>query len=103
AGNEDRAAASAALARMRGAGARASREAFRDERLYAYTSGDWGSLFEQRARPIGAEVYDIYQRLQAGGSPENEVAALGSLEAEAKARLADALFLMTGKLDEAAR
>jgi hypothetical protein len=99
----DRAAVSAALARMLGAGARASREAFRDERLYAYTSGDWASLFDQRARPVGAEVYDIYQRLQAGGQAENEVAALGSLEAEARTRLADALFLITGKLDEAAR
>ncbi len=103
AGNEDRAAASAALARMLGAGARASREAFRDERLYAYTSGDWSSLFEQRAKPVSAEVYDIYQRLQAGGDPVKEAVGLAALEAEAKSRLADVLFLITGKLDQAAR
>jgi hypothetical protein len=99
----DSATVSAALARMLGAGARASREAFRAERLYGYTSGDWSSLFEQRARPVRADVYDMYQRLQAGGGPEAEVAELGSLEAEAKARLADALFLIAGKLDQAAR
>ena len=103
AATEDRAAAAAMLARMLGAGARASREAFRDERLYAYTSGDWSSLFEQRAKPVSAEVYDIYQRLQAGGAPEKEVVGLALLEAEAKARLADVLFLITGKLDQAAR
>ena len=38
----DRAGVSAALGRMLGAGARASREASRDERLYAYTSGRLG-------------------------------------------------------------
>jgi hypothetical protein len=103
AATEDRAAAAATLARMLGAGARASREAFHAERLYAYTSGDWSSLFEQRAKPISAEVYDIYQRLQAGGAPEKEVVGLALLEAEAKSRLADVLFLITGKLDQAAR
>lgn len=103
AATEDGAAAAATLARMLAAGARGSREAFHDERLYAYTSGDWSSLFEQRAKPVSTEVYDIYQRLQAGGGPEKEVVGLALLETEAKARLTETLFLIAGKLDQAAR
>ncbi len=88
---------------MLGPGARVSRETFHDQRLYSYTSGDWSSLFEQRAKPIGPELYDIYQRLQADGSAAAEVAPLAALHAEAQARLVDALFLVTGKLNQAAR
>ncbi len=92
-----------AIGRMLGPGARVSRETFHDQRLYSYTSGDWSSLFEQRAKPIGPELYDIYQRLQADGSAAAEVAPLAALHAEAQARLVDALFLVTGKLNQAAR
>jgi hypothetical protein len=92
-----------AIGRMLGPGARVSRETFHDQRLYSYTSGDWSSLFEQRAKPIGPELYDIYQRLQAGGDAAAEVGRLTVLQAEAHARLSDALFLVTGKLNQAAR
>jgi hypothetical protein len=88
---------------MLGPGARVSRETFHDQRLYSYTSGDWSSLFEQRPKPIGPALYDVYQRLQAGGSPGAEVASLNALESEARARLADALFLVAGKLNQATR
>jgi Peptidase family M28/PA domain len=92
-----------AIGRMLGPGARVSRETFHDQRLYSYTSGDWSSLFEQRPKPIGPALYDVYQRLQAGGSPGAEVASLNALESEARARLADALFLVAGKLNQATR
>jgi hypothetical protein len=95
--------AAAAIGRMLGPGARVSRETFHDQRLYSYTSGDWSSLFEQRAKPIDPELYDIFQRLQAGGSAAAEVAQLTAIEGEAQARLADALFLVTGKLNQATR
>jgi hypothetical protein len=88
---------------MLGAGARASREAYHDQRLYAYTSGDWSSLFAQRPLPLSADVYDIYTRVKAGGAPQAEADALAALETEARGRLADALFLVTGKVDAAAR
>jgi len=71
--------------------------------LYSYTSGDWSSLFEQRPKLIGPELYDIYHRLLTGGDPGAEVAGLNALESEARVRLADALFLLTGKLNQAAQ
>jgi hypothetical protein len=99
----DAAATKTALGRLLGAGARVSRETFLDQRLYSYTSGDWSSLFEQRAKPIGSELYAIHQRLDAGGRAQEEVARLKDLETEARMRLIDALFLVTGKLNQAAR
>ena len=99
----DRAALETSLTRMLGPGANASRNAYREQRLYAYTSGDWSSLFAQRPPPLSADVYDIYARVKAGGSPQAESAALAALESEARGRLADALFLIAGKLDAAAR
>jgi len=99
----DRGALEAALARMLGPGANASREAYREQRLYAYTSGDWSSFFGQRPQPLSADIYDIYSRVKSGGAPQAEVGALAALETEARGRLADALFLIAGKLDAAAR
>jgi hypothetical protein len=100
----DRAALETALARMLGPGANASREAYREERLYAYTSGDWSSLFAQRPQPMAAAVYDLYTRVKSGGAPpQSETSALAALETEARGRLSDALFLIAGKLDAAAR
>jgi len=86
-----------------GAGTWVSRETFVDQRLYSYTSGDWSSLFEHRARPIGSDLFDIHQRLTAGGRAQDEAARLKDLETEARMRLVDALFLLTGKLNQAAR
>jgi len=60
-------------------------------------------LFEHRAKPIGPELFDTYQRLQSGGAAGAEVPRLKDLETEARGRLSDALFLLTGKLDQAAR
>jgi hypothetical protein len=99
----DRAGLDAALARMLGAGARVSRDVFKEQRLYAYTSGDWSSLFEQRARQPGPDVYEIYQRVKAGGRAEAEIENLKTLEVAARERLSESLFLITGKIDMAVR
>jgi hypothetical protein len=99
----DAAAALQAIERLAGASPRVSREAYADQRLYAYTSGDWSVQFGHRPRPLPMSIYDIYQRLKAGGDAKSEAAAIGQLEAEARANLTDALFLMTGKLNLAAQ
>ena len=99
----DRVATLQAIERLAGASPRVSREAFADQRLYAYTSGDWSVQFGHRARPLPMSIYDIYQRLKAGGDPKQETAAIGALETEARANLTDALFLITGKLNLAAQ
>ncbi len=99
----DRAALETGLARLLGAGARVSRDVYREQRLYAYTSGDWSSLFDQRGRQPGADLYDIYQHVREGGRAELEVKHLEVLEAAARDHLSDALFLMAGKVDAAAR
>jgi hypothetical protein len=99
----DNAAAMQAVERIAGPAARVSREAYLDQRLYAYTSGDWSAQFNQRSRPIAASIYDIYQRLKNGGDAKAEAPAIGALESEARGNLTDALFLVTGKLNQAAK
>jgi hypothetical protein len=95
----DRAALESALARMLGAASRVSPDAYREQRLYAYTSGDWSSLFDQRGHQPGASLYEIYQRVRAGGRTDAEVENLKALEIDARERLSEALFLIAGKLD----
>jgi hypothetical protein len=97
----DAAAAAQALQRLAGAAARVSREAYIDQRLYAYTSGDWSAQYSQRPRPLPVSIYDIFHALNAGGDSREQAAAIGVLEAEARANLVDALFLITGKLTQA--
>jgi hypothetical protein len=99
----DNAATLQAIERIAGPAARVSREAYLDQRLYAYTSGDWSAQFNQRTRPIAAAIYDIYQRLKNGGDAKAEAPAIGALEAEARGNLTDALFLVAGKLNQAAK
>ncbi len=99
----DRTALETALGRLLGAGARVSPEVYREQRLYAYTSGDWSSLFDQRGRQPGADLYEVYRRVRAGGRPEAEVENLKALEIGARERLSDALFLIAGKVDAATR
>jgi hypothetical protein len=41
--------------------------------------------------------------LKEGGDPKMEAAALGALEAEARGNLTDALFVVAGKLNQAAK
>jgi len=74
----------------------------RAERIYWYTSGDWSAAYEQKPRPLDEEVDQVYLRLKNGGAAAAESAALRQLEAEARAHLTEALFLVSGKLRAAA-
>jgi hypothetical protein len=74
----------------------------RAERIYWYTSGDWSAAYEQKPRPLDEELDNAYRRLRSGGAASREVATLRQLEAEARAHLTEALFLVSGKLRAAA-
>ena len=99
----DGAVALQAVERLAGAASRVTREAYTDQRLYAYTSGDWSAQYGQRSRPLPMAIFDIYQRLKNGADPKGEVAALAGLEGEARANLTDALFIVAGKLNQASQ
>jgi predicted RNA-binding Zn ribbon-like protein len=99
----DAAATLQALERIAGAAPRVSRAAYTEQRLFAYTSGDWSQQFAHRARPLPVTIYDIVHRLGSGGNAVDEAAEISVLESEARANLVDALFLIAGKLDQATR
>jgi len=71
------------------------------ERLYWYTSGDWSVAYEQKSRQVNIEVAAVYRRLAASGDLTQEIPAIRQLEAEARAHLSEALFLIAGKLNAA--
>lgn len=81
---------------------RFSPEVVRDERLYWYTSGDWSAAYEQKTRPVGADLDALYRRLKNSGDIAAEVPRLRQLEAQARGYLTEALFLVSGKLRGAA-
>ncbi len=83
------------------AAARVSPEVMEAERLYWYTSDDWSVAFEHKPRPVSVDVAEIHRRLTAGGPVAAEVPRLRQLTAETHGRLAEALFLITGKLNAA--
>jgi hypothetical protein len=99
----DAAAALQAVERLAGAASRVTRDAYVDQRLYSYTSGDWSIQYGHRNRPLPVSIYDVYTRLKAGGEPSREVAALTALQTEARANLTDALFVIAGKLNQASK
>jgi len=82
---------------------RVSPEVARQERLYWYTSGDWGAAYEQKQRPVAADIFDVYRRLKDNGDVAAEVRRLRQLEDEAHAHLLEAIFVVTGKLQLAAQ
>ncbi len=98
----DSAAAATALARLLGAGSRVSPGVFTDQRLYAYTSGDWSSQFGHRSLPMDPQIFDAHRQLR-DGVATTAIPILKRAEQEAASRLADALFVVTGKLEQAAR
>ena len=97
----DGAAALQAVERLAGAANRVTREAYTDQRLYAYTSGDWSAQYGQRSRPLPDGDFRHLSAAQERGDPKGEVAALAGLEGEARANLTDALFIVAGKLNQA--
>jgi hypothetical protein len=97
----DAPAAAQALQRLLGAGSRASAEVFRRQRLYFYTAGDWSAQFGHRARPVPADMYDVYQRIQGGRVEAADLARLRAVEEEIRGAVVDAMFIVAGKLNEA--
>ena len=81
---------------------RVSAEVARQERLYWYTNGDWSPAYSQKQRLIGTELDDLYRRLARGGNTGAETAALADFETEARANLKEVLFVIAGKLNQAA-
>jgi Zn-dependent M28 family amino/carboxypeptidase len=102
--NGDRAAAVAALERINTVrmSARVSPEVARQERLYWYTNGDWSPAYGQKQRPLGEELNAVYRQLAKGSDIAVAAGALNQFEAEARAQLNEALFIVTGKLEAAA-
>jgi hypothetical protein len=99
----DRAATIDALGQLSGVrvGAQVSPEVTQGERLFWYSGDDWSTAYEQKERPIGYVADELYRRLMAGGDSGAEAAALGQLEEQARGRLIEALFIVTGKLRSA--
>lgn len=56
----------------------------------------------QHPRPIGPELHTIYSQLGAGRGSDS-VTSIARLEAQAEGSLREALFIVSGKLREAAR
>jgi Iap family predicted aminopeptidase len=82
--------------------ARVSPEVARQERLYWYTNGDWSPAYGQKQRPLGEELNAVYRQLAKGGDTAAAARALPQFEAEARAQLNEALFIVAGKLGAAA-
>ncbi len=99
----DRAAAIAGLEQGGGGrqSARYSPDVIEAERLYWFTTGDWSTAFEQKPRPVSLDALAIARRLSAGADLAAELPGIRQVEAEARAHLTEALFLITGKLNAA--
>jgi len=83
-------------------GKRVSPATYRAERLLSYEPTGWMWEFDQHPRPIGPELHAIYSQLGAGRG-SNSVTEIAKLEAQAEGSLREALFIVGGKLQEAAR
>ncbi len=83
-------------------GKRVSPGTYRAERLLSYEPVGWMWEFDQHARPIGPELHTIYSQLGAGRGSDS-VTGIARLEAQAEGSLREALFIVSGKLREAAR
>ena len=83
-------------------GKRGSPATYRAERLLSYEPIGWMWEFDQHPRPIGPELHAIYSQLGEGRG-SNSVTEIAKLEAQAEGSLREALFIVGGKLQEAAR
>ena len=83
-------------------GRRVSPGTYRAERLLSYEPIGWMWEFDQHPRPIGPELHTIYSQLGAGRGSDS-VTGIARLEAQAEGSLREALFIVSGKLREAAR
>ncbi len=83
-------------------GKRVSPETYRAERLLSYEPTGWMWEFDQHPRPVDPELHTIYSQLRAGRGVDS-VSGIARLEAQAEGSLRKALFIVAGKLREAAR
>ncbi len=83
-------------------GKRVSTETYRGERLLSYEPIGWVSEFDQHPRPVSPELHAIYSQLVSGGSSSGLASRIARLEAQAEGSLREALFIVGGKLREAA-
>ena len=83
-------------------GKRVSPATYRAERLLSYEPIGWMWEFDQHPRPIGPELHAIYSQLGSGRGADS-VTGIARLEAQAEGSLREALFIVSGKLREAAR
>jgi hypothetical protein len=80
-------------------GRRLSKEAYLTERLLSYEPSGWVWEYGQQPRPVGVDLYDVYKETASKDAP----AHIAKLEAEAEAYLREALFIIEGRLEQAAR
>ncbi len=83
-------------------GKRVSPATYRAERLLSYEPTGWMWEFDQHPRPVSPELHAIYSQLRAGRGSDT-AAGIAKLEAQADGSLREALFIVSGKLREAAR
>jgi len=83
-------------------GKRVSTATYRAERLLSYEPIGWIWEFDQHPRPVSPELHAIYSQLREGGSGSGLVSGIAELEAQAEGLLREALFIVGGKLREAA-
>lgn len=80
-------------------GRRLSKEAYLTERLLSYEPSGWVWEYGQQPRPLDVDLYDVYRETSSADAP----ARIAKLEAQAEAYLREALFIVTGRLEQATR
>jgi Iap family predicted aminopeptidase len=80
-----------------------SPETYRTERLLAIEPAGWALEYDQQPRYVSSDLQQIDLDLKRGVSAASAAPRVAKLEAEAESFLSEALFLVTGKLEEGAR
>lgn len=80
-------------------GRRLSKEAYLTERLLSYEPSGWVWEYGQQPRPVDVDLYDVYREV----TSKDAAARIAKLEAQAETHLREALFIVTGKLEESTR
>ncbi len=83
-------------------GKRVSTATYRAERLLSYEPIGWMREFDQHPRPVSPELHAIYSQLREGGGSSRLASRIARLKAQAEGSLREALFIVGGKLREAA-
>jgi hypothetical protein len=68
-------------------------------RLLSYEPSGWVWEYGQQPRPVDVDLYDVYREV----ASKEAAARIAKLEAQAEAHLREALFIVTGRLEESTR